>query len=157
MSGVLLFCVYEGGETVLRHQVCCSSLSDKVQFTRTVLNAINFLCLVERRANATNGTHLRRSLGDEEKLGTEFVGASKQDCQSWALQRQAHDKALIGGLIAVVDERSLEDDTVLMMDYNPPDNGIPFGRYGVLPKNPRQWADFRVHILKVTQLQRALK
>lgn len=141
MSGVLLFCVYEGGET----------------FTRTVLNAINFLCLVERRANATNGTHLRRSLGDEEKLGTEFVGASKQDCQSWALQRQAHDKALIGGLIAVVDERSLEDDTVLMMDYNPPDNGIPFGRYGVLPKNPRQWADFRVHILKVTQLQRALK
>ena len=57
----------------------------------------------------------------------EFVGASYGECQSWALQQFKENKALNDELIAIADERSAEDGTIVMQFYAkgpPPVEGV---------------------------------
>ena len=83
--------------------------------------------LVESRAGMNNGQAFRKELKEDETFETDFNGASEQDCGKWALEQQSQHLIIEQDLIAIVDERSAEDGTLLMQSYQKEESGIEYG------------------------------
>ncbi|KAF2719309.1 hypothetical protein K431DRAFT_331304 [Polychaeton citri CBS 116435] len=136
MCGTLLFCISE-----LAFALTSDVLSVEAE------ESGGHFSLVESRAGPPIGQHFKRQLGENQTFHTDFINATPQECQRWAFERQKHDNSVDQGLIAILDERSARDGTLLIQIYN----GLPegcepliFGRYGELPPERDVWYDFRI-------------
>ncbi|KAI0828739.1 hypothetical protein F5Y06DRAFT_302226 [Hypoxylon sp. FL0890] len=88
--------------------------------------------LVEKRAPpGHDGQQLKQELKKDEPFGTKFIGASEEECQTWALEMQYRDKYILQDHIAILDARGARDGTVLMKCYvHPP--GLVLGEEGAI-------------------------
>jgi hypothetical protein len=84
-------------------------------------------------------------LKDDETFETDFIGASAQDCQQWALEKQVQANFIDYDLIAIADARSAGDDTLLLQYYSRElEEPLEFWEFGVLPREHTTWYDFRI-------------
>jgi hypothetical protein len=83
-------------------------------------------------------------LKDDETFETDFIGASEQDCQKWALEKQFQVNFIEQDIIAIADARSARDDTFSIQYYAHPEPALEFGGFGVLPRERNTWYDFRI-------------
>ncbi|ETS86902.1 hypothetical protein PFICI_00730 [Pestalotiopsis fici W106-1] len=91
---------------------------------------------------------------DGATVETDFIGASEQECQSWALEQMNRLPNVNDGMIAIADERTAKDDTILLQLYNSSsgdltpegegDYGLEFEGYGKLPAKENTWYSFRI-------------
>lgn len=104
--------------------------------------------LVESRAGPSDGQGFKAELNDDETFETDFIGASEQDCQQWAVEKQSQHNIIEQDIIAIADVRSATDSTLLMQHYvhkeADGEEPLQFGRYGVLPRERDTWHDFRI-------------
>jgi len=98
--------------------------------------------LVETHAHPSSDEFFKRMLKDDETFEMEFIGASEQDCQNWAREKAFQVDLIEHGLIAIADERSAEDGTLLIQYYR--ECAVKYGRYGRVPREPNTWLNFRV-------------
>ena len=84
----------------------------------------------------------RREIHDGEDFETDFIGASVEDCQSWEQQRN-WDRSLYTGNIAILDDQSAVDKTVLLRHFAR-DEQYNFGSLGYLPPHKNTWYSFRL-------------
>jgi hypothetical protein len=81
-------------------------------------------------------------LRDDETFQTEFIGATEQECQNWALEHQFQNPFIEQDIIAIADARSTTNNTISIQFYSreldeldPHEPDLEFGEYGVLPAN----------------------
>ncbi|KAI2623908.1 hypothetical protein GGS26DRAFT_213869 [Hypomontagnella submonticulosa] len=85
----------------------------------------------------------KTELRDGESFTTDFIGASEEDCQTWALEQMKHHKSVESQLIAIADERLASDQTIIMQYYNEGPE-LEFPPYGTLPPENNKWYSFRI-------------
>jgi hypothetical protein len=104
--------------------------------------------LVESHVCPSNGDGFKLELKDDETFETDFIGASEQDCQKWAQEKQFQVNFIEQDIIAIADARSARDDTLLMQYYarelDSPEGPLEFEEFGVLPREHNTWYDFRI-------------
>ncbi|KAL9111846.1 MAG: hypothetical protein Q9227_003696 [Pyrenula ochraceoflavens] len=102
--------------------------------------------LVESREGPVNDEQMfRMELKENETFERDFIGASVQDCQKWALEKQYQHKFIHQDCITIVDARSIMDNTVLSCYFNHKmEEPLRFGKYGPLPREEDTWYNFRV-------------
>ncbi|KAK6077045.1 hypothetical protein SCUP515_05228 [Seiridium cupressi] len=93
-----------------------------------------------------NGGTFRRAVKDDEAIGTEFIGASVEDCGSWVLQQQEKNIYIEYDTLVVLDKRSNDDHIVILAFYIRDDEFLLKGQ----PINT--WYEFRVPYQKVDTL-----
>lgn len=101
----------------------------------------------------------KRLSGENDTFQSEFIGATEQDCQGWALERQQHDNSVDQNMIVIVDARSARDETVLVQHFNERPDGqddFTFGDYGVLPAERNVWYSYRVKYQDAPEVTAAL-
>lgn len=83
-----------------------------------------------------------------ETFETDFIGASVKDCGSWALQQQDKNSMVEKDVIAIVDDRSTKDQTIIMAIY------LRSGVQKVLREDQKAnaWYGFRVPYLKSREI-----
>ena len=109
---------------------------------------IRIFYLVESHVCPSNYEGFKLELKDDETFETDFIGASEQDCQKWALEKQFQVKFIEQDIIAIADARSARDDTLLIQYYarelDSPEGPLEFEEFGVLPREHNTWYDFRI-------------
>ena len=110
--------------------------------------------LVESRDGPPSGQRFKDKLEDDETFDTDFISATPEECQRWAVERRRHDLSFHDCIIAIVDARSAKDGTLLMQRYAT--HNHPFGGYGLLPPEKNVWCDFRVHVRDAAKAELAL-
>jgi hypothetical protein len=118
-----------------------------LQFVRKALDTyedpeVRTFYLVESRDGPSGDQRFRQTLGDDETFETDFVGASAQECQSWALDMQSRHNFIERDLIAIADVRSASDDTLSMHFYS--GEPLEYEPYGLLPRSSNTWYEFRI-------------
>lgn len=108
--------------------------------------------LVESKDCPSTEESFRTTLEDDESFESDFINASKEQCQNWALDKwlQPHKFNFIEqSTIAIADKRSAQDGTLLMSFYSGEDSpdvpSMDFDGYGPLPAKGKSWYDFRIH------------
>ncbi|KAL9623210.1 MAG: hypothetical protein Q9160_002525 [Pyrenula sp. 1 TL-2023] len=114
--------------------------------------------LVESRAGPSNNDHpFKLELKENEAFETDFIGASQQDCQQWAIEQQNRYKFIEQNIIGIVDARSAKDGTILMSHFfekiDPP---FEFEGYGPLPEENDIWYDYRIPRERAADVNSAL-
>ncbi|KAF1990256.1 hypothetical protein K402DRAFT_389883 [Aulographum hederae CBS 113979] len=104
--------------------------------------------LVESRICPDTREGFKQSLQENETFSTDFIGASNEDCQQWALEKQFKVNFIEQDIIAIADARSAQDSTILIQNFprstgleREPDENPGFGP---LPREEDVWYDFRV-------------
>lgn len=81
---------------------------------------------------------------DDDIVQSDFIGASVADCQQWALEKQTQTNTAEFNMIVIADERSSQDDTLLVQYYATfSEWGLPEGE--PLPPKINTWYSYRVH------------
>lgn len=111
--------------------------------------------IVESSNGPSKDHHCRRTATEDDPIKSDFIGASVRDCQQWALEKQYQDKAVNQNIFVIADERTCDDDTVLVEVYH--ENHWDFGGSEKLPRETHKWYEFRVHYQEVFTVQVALK
>ena len=77
--------------------------------------------LVESNVCPDRREGVKIELQDGEPFHSDFIGASKEQCKNWALEKwyQAKVKFIEPNVIAIADERSARDGFLLMSFYYP--------------------------------------
>ncbi|KAF3398046.1 hypothetical protein F1880_006117 [Penicillium rolfsii] len=174
MPRTLFFCIEEGAKPVSQFVIhqghhCGGSVSawaeeqesdGDFQFIRTALRETStdpedppFLYyLVESKVCPSMEQGFRTALQDGERFESDFINASKEECQNWALDKWLQPirfNFIEQSIIAVADARSARDGTLLMSFYfgeSPPDEPpLEFDGYGPLPPKGNTWYDFRIY------------
>lgn len=108
--------------------------------------------LVESKDCPSTGEGFRTGLQDGESFESDFINASKEECQDWALDKWLQPvkfNFIEPSIIAIADERSAQDGTLLMSFYfgedAPDEPPMEFNGYGRLPPKGNTWYDFRIH------------
>jgi hypothetical protein len=108
-----------------------------------------YFYLVESRALQAKEDY-KAYLNDDDTFSSEFIGASAEDCQAWARERQYQVNLMHHNIIAIADARSANDETLLIQVYksmifiNGVADPLTFPGWGVLPKEHDVWYDFRI-------------
>jgi hypothetical protein len=104
--------------------------------------------LVESRVCPETVDGFKTLLGDDETFETEFIGATVQECQSWARHYQYQRLFIERGIFAIADARSAAEHTISMrffaVEYPSHLPPLEFGEYGVLPRVRDTWYEFRI-------------
>ncbi|KAI2615877.1 hypothetical protein GGR54DRAFT_253567 [Hypoxylon sp. NC1633] len=91
-------------------------------------------------------------LKDGETFESEFISASEEDCQTWALQQMERFNFIEKSIIAILDKRSVTDESLLVKYYRR-GPGFEFpGIDGLLPPEEDKWYAFRVPYQKASKL-----
>jgi hypothetical protein len=114
-----------------------------------------YFFVVESRAPLSDPVSLENITTDTENFRTEFIRASHQDCQNWALENQFKHSSIVQDLIAVIDARSTSDDTILLYSY--PRVPIEFRNWGVLPKEHNTWYGYRINYKNIVETLTSLQ
>ena len=101
--------------------------------------------LVESHVCPSDQQGFRSKLKDGEIFETDWINATEQDCQNWALEKSFQVNFIVQNIIIIADARSSRDDTLLVQYYNEKlDPPLEFPKFGVLPQKQNTWYDFRV-------------
>lgn len=111
--------------------------------------------LVESSSYLKEGQKFKRELADNEKFENDFVGASEQDCQKWALEQQSRNKSFEHNILAIVDQRGVTDETLHLQIYNEGE-GLDMADFGPLPREANTWYCFRVSYKEVETVHSVL-
>lgn len=110
--------------------------------------------IVESSNGPRTGYSFRHTLTDNKPIQSDFIGASVQDCEQWTLEKRHQDKAVQSDIIAIMDERSIRDNTLLILFYAEFSEGM--GELGALPPKIYEWYDFRIHYTDVLMIKASL-
>lgn len=113
--------------------------------------SVRVFFLVESRDCPSSEDGFRIELKDNETFNTEFIGASVQECQKWAREKQFKVNFIEQDIIAIADARSAKDATLLIQYYDEEldgDEPLLFGELGELPREHNKWYDYRVDYRK---------
>ncbi|KAF2152771.1 hypothetical protein K461DRAFT_279018 [Myriangium duriaei CBS 260.36] len=114
--------------------------------------------LVESHEAPGDRNGFKRGLKDSENFETEFIGASEQECQQWALEKQSECRGVESDIICIADARSADDGTVMMQRYARYQSHWDFGKHGkLLPPEVDIWYTFRVAYKKADLIFSSLK
>ncbi|KAL9085602.1 MAG: hypothetical protein Q9165_007502 [Trypethelium subeluteriae] len=133
MARALLFCIAEEAKTFVP-----KALGLKRNYTPCRL-----FWLVETHTLPSDSQGFKSELKDNEIFETDFIGASIEDCQKWALEKQYQVNFIDQNFIAVADARSARDDTLLMQYYSG-ENILEIEGHGDLPRESNTWYNFRI-------------
>lgn len=103
--------------------------------------------LVESRTCPDTPEGFKEELQDDETFESDFIGDSWQDCQNWLLQNQVQHNFIEQDFIAIADARSATDNTLVVQFYGrelDPEEPVEFEGFGVLPREPNTWVDWRI-------------
>lgn len=101
--------------------------------------------LIESRGAMDNGEMPREELKEDGDFKSDFIGTSVKECQTWALEQQKRHNYFEQDIIAVIDERSARDETILMLAYFSSEwLQLECGDFGLLPRELDVWYEFRV-------------
>jgi hypothetical protein len=106
------------------------------------LNEHPLFSLVESRTLPTTSAALKKELREGEAFESDFIGASVQDCRSWAFDKQSKVNWIEFNIIAIADQRLALDNTILIERFF--HESYPFDKYGMLPPEPRTWTEWRI-------------
>ncbi|KAJ5195592.1 uncharacterized protein N7498_009030 [Penicillium cinerascens] len=101
-------------------------------------------------------------LQDGEPFHSDLIGASKEQCQNWALEKwfQAKVKSIEPNFIAIADDRSARDGTLLMSFYCPKisqeEPTFEFDGWGPLLPEANTWYNFRIDHRAADEIHGAL-
>jgi hypothetical protein len=130
-----------------------------VQFSGVA--SLKLFYLIESKTYPNKREVFRKELKDDETFESEFIGASEEECQKWALEKQFQVKFLDQDIIAIADARSAKDDTLLIQyyarDMDPPEPYLEFPGFGVLPKKRNIWYDYRIDYKDAAQVHASLQ
>lgn len=118
--------------------------------------------LVESRVCPDTSEGFKSGLQDGEPFESDFIIASKEECQNWALDKWSHTAKynfIEHGIIAIADARSAQDGTLLMsFHYDCPPDLFPEYEENdrPLPPNNQTWYDFWVHHTNALNFQGSL-
>ncbi|GLI75394.1 hypothetical protein PoHVEF18_003648 [Penicillium ochrochloron] len=119
--------------------------------------------LVESRDCPDSVEQFKSGLQDGEPFESDFINASKEECQNWALDkwRQPAKYNFMGQeIIAMADARTAQDGTLLLSYYyNCPPDVFPVEvdeQGGPLPPKNQTWYDFRVQHTDSLEFQGSL-
>ncbi|KAK9415893.1 hypothetical protein SUNI508_10022 [Seiridium unicorne] len=130
--GILLFCTAQEAKSVVP-EIMAAEQSQ----------GIDLYVLAQFRNPDQAWQNLIVELKDGETFESDFIGAHETDCQSWAQQQILLNNSPDSELIAIVDQRSALDKTIMMQFFsNKP--GLEFPSYGTLPPEENTWYSFRV-------------
>lgn len=111
---------------------------------RTILAVSDYqFFLIESRDCPSDRSGFKTELVNDEAFKTEFVGASEQDCQNWALEKQRETLFIEPNIIAIANARTAKNGTILMQWYHQGE-GEDIPPYGILPPKSNTWYDFRI-------------
>lgn len=95
--------------------------------------------------STTEGQELREQIKDKDDFQSDFTGASAAECQRAALEHVKHDGMPSRNLLAIADDRTARDGTILLQYHEPSDRSEQeYEGFGVLPKEAGKWYDFRI-------------
>jgi hypothetical protein len=78
----------------------------------------------------TDRPGFKHELKYDETFESDFIGASGQDCQKWAVEQTAQNTRIEGGVLAIADTCSGRDDTIVMQFFNRQEPALEFGGLG---------------------------
>lgn len=108
MTRILLFCTTEEAKPLL----------PKVLSVEKASQGIYKFFLVEDHVTEApedprdSASMFRSELNTEESFETEFINASEEDCQDWAVQRMARFQFIEQDIIAILDKESVAHESV---------------------------------------------
>ncbi|GFG09962.1 hypothetical protein IFM5058_04687 [Aspergillus udagawae] len=141
MTRTLLFCVAEEAKPFI---------PKVLREFSTEKDAPPLYYLVESNICPDKREGFRIELQDSETFNSDFINASKEQCQNWALDKwyQAKVKFIEPNIIAIADEQSARDGTLLMSYYYPEvsleEPTFEFDGWGPLPPKASTWYYFRI-------------
>ncbi|XXH02873.1 hypothetical protein Hte_009261 [Hypoxylon texense] len=103
-----------------------------------------FFALVKTRDGPEKDGHFKYMLEEGATLKTDFVGASEEECRTWAREQMQRVNTIDPDLIAIADKRTMNDHTISLQFFNDDGNGLEFDGYGKLPAEEKKWYNFRV-------------
>lgn len=71
----------------------------------------------ERDSPDHEGQRLRQQLNKDEPFKAEWIGASEEDCEAWAMDMQYRVNYIEQDHIVILDAQSARDGTVLVKEY----------------------------------------
>lgn len=105
--------------------------------------------MVESRREPGDERDFRSTLTENETYETDFIGSSTEDCGSWALQHWGPNTILDQDIIAIVDEQSVRDETIVFAIYLRENVGDILGN----GRRPCTWYEFRVPFKKARRIR----
>jgi hypothetical protein len=126
---------------------------------RDELGRLTMFYLVESRVGPTDRPGFKYKLTKNETFESEFIVASKLDCQRLALEQQRQNNLVEQDFIAIADARSARDNTLLLQYYSHKDHPLEFPRYGILPRESQEhdaWIDFRIDYSRCNEAHASL-
>jgi hypothetical protein len=155
MTRTLFFCISEEAKTFVAKALR--------EFSPEPQDSPCCYYLVESRVCPDSPEHFKSGLQDGEPFESDFINASKEECQNWALDKwrqPAKYNFIEQEIIAIADTRTAQDGTLLMSHYFdcPPDVfPVEVDEHGgPLPPKNQTWYDFRVHHTDSQQFQGSL-
>lgn len=116
--------------------------------------------LVESNICPDDSDGFKTLLQDGEPFKSDFIGASKEQCQNWALEQYKKYNFIEQNLIVIADQRSAQDQTLLVSFYYPEvcpeEPTLEFDDWGPLPPKANVWYDFRVHHRGIDEIYTSL-
>jgi hypothetical protein len=102
--------------------------------------------LVESKVCPDSSKGFKCQLQDGEPFESEFIGASQEECQNWAKRNWDDVNFIQENIIAIADERSARDGTLLLSYYcsTAEHAQLEFEGWGFLPPRSDTWYDFRI-------------
>lgn len=115
----------------------------------TELQSNPIFWVVESKTCPSSADGFKRELHENEPFESEFIGASTQECQDWAREKQSQTNFIEPDIIAVADACTARDNTILMCYYeeedDPEESPLEFPRFGALPQRLNTWYHFRIN------------
>ncbi|KAJ5658447.1 uncharacterized protein N7484_002096 [Penicillium longicatenatum] len=134
MSRILLFCVAEEAKSLI------PKISREFSHKENVPPPF---WLVESNVCPRDQAGFKVVLKDDEPFESDFINASKEQCQKWAQENWDKVDGISHEDIAIADERTSRDGTLLMSSWH--FDNVDLDGWGPLPPRVPAWYDFRVH------------
>ncbi|KAK9414179.1 hypothetical protein SUNI508_02278 [Seiridium unicorne] len=130
---ILLFCTAEEAKPLIPTIMSVEQAADTW-----------FFALAESREGPGEDGNFKNKLEEGATVETDFIGASEQDCRTWAQEQMEHLNTIDGDLIAIADKRTASDHTISLQFFNGNSDDLEFDGYGKLPTENNKWYSFRV-------------
>ncbi|KAI1173269.1 hypothetical protein F4777DRAFT_581166 [Nemania sp. FL0916] len=150
MSHILLFVTAKSAEQ-LALQLINGDLTTNPKWF-----ALAETCLVETTEVSGRNSVFTDNVKDGIVLDNEFLGASEDECQTWALEQMDRFSFLDRDFIVILDERSAAEGTVLVKYFHDfPSFELEWAN-GPLPPRRYEWYPFRIAYHEIPEVHHDL-